>query len=165
MHTVIGIDPGIVHTGVVVYKFRPLSLEISISYGVYEGVDADYIANGLSASPKVGDLSTVFIEGYRPRSHFSTDARMVEAVSELRKAFPGSKVLDNTGVKKIVTPSLIRLLRSDKWRIATHHDDLTSAARIAVLGMMKDPELNKVLADFVRDSIHNSPWDITKGLI
>ena len=164
MHTVIGIAPGIVHTGVVIYEIYPLDLAISISYGVYEGVAADYIVNSLNASPKV-DLSTVFIEGYRPRSHFSTDARMVAAVSELRKALPGSKVLDNTGVKKIVTPALIRLLQSDRWSISTHHDDLTSAARIAVLGMMKDPELNMVLADFVRDSIHNSPWAISKGLI
>jgi hypothetical protein len=45
--------------------------------------------------------------------------------------------------------------------MSTHHDDLRSAARILVLGMLKNPMLNEVLSDYVRDRIKGRPWDTT----
>jgi hypothetical protein len=85
---------------------------------------------------------------------------MLNAVAEFRKETKGT-VLDNTGVKKIVKPSVLQVLGAWDFATPTHHQDLRSAARIAVLGMMKDQTMNTLLADVVRDHIDGKPWTIT----
>jgi hypothetical protein len=64
------------------------------------------------------------------------------------------------GVKKIVKPAVLITLGAWLFSTPTHHDDLRSAARIAVLGMMKDPEMNLLLADIIRDHLGGQPWTI-----
>jgi hypothetical protein len=99
----------------------------------------------------------VYIEGYRSRSNLAHDKDMLIAVREMQQATKG-KVLNNTGIKKTVKPAVLQLLGAWKFSTPTHHDDLRSAARIAVLGMLK--EHNELLADVVRDHLDGKPWHV-----
>ena len=156
---VAGVDPGLVHTGVMSYYINPQVRFIACFPEVITGPDAAAVKFAVRRTRST-PLDRIFIEGYRPRSHFDTDARMGQAVNDMRRALPGSIVLNNTGVKQVVRQPLIELLHSWKFNITTHHQDLRSAARIAILGMLKDPELNAILATMVTDHLDGDPWTI-----
>lgn len=151
---VIGVDPGLVHTGVVSLEFLQDSHEIDVMHTAINGPDA--------AATKTWILDRkahIFVEGYRPRSHFSTDAQMVAAVQEFRKELDAI-VLLNTGVKKVVKRPLMELLQVWKFPTVTHHQDLRAAARIALLGMLKLEPLNRLLTTVVQDHLKGEPWDV-----
>ena len=81
------------------------------------------------------------------------------AVQEYR-GLKGSTVLPNMGVKKVVRRPLMELLGAWKFSTVTHHQDLRSAARIALLGMLKDPHMNRLLFDVVLDHIEGRTWRV-----
>lgn len=154
---IIGIDPGLVHTGIVEFRFSPAIKQVTIVPAAVLGTNVSHIAAAvLPDSP--GEERSVFIEDYRPRSHYSTDAKMSSLVTSLHRAIKGSKVIDNTGVKKVITKSLMKALKVWLFTTKTHHQDLRSAAYIGLYGMVKDDTLNEVLADFVRDFLDGDPW-------
>ena len=157
---VVGIDPGLVHTGVVSMTFFPKMGEVWVGHEAVAGPDVSRIQRLVGAGvPTQVTACHIFIEAYRPRSAFNTDARMGEAVSQIRAATKGT-VLDNTGVKKVVKQPLMQLLGVWQFATPTHHQDLRSAARIALLGMMKDEHMNRILADVVRDHLNGKPWTV-----
>lgn len=153
---VIGIDPGLVHTGLVCMTFNSGVKRLAVESHVVMGLKADDVRHALSN--KTPDL--VVIEGYRPRSNLNSDTRMVEGVREIQRAIPGSQVLQNMGVKKVVRRPLMELLGVWKFSTVTHHQDLRSAARIAVFGMLKDPTLNELVSDIVRDHLQGASWSV-----
>ena len=164
---VVGVDPGLVHTGVVRMVFDPDRRKIWTEHLAVPGPDARAVAlwaygrgSNLPRWCPVHTMPTTFIEAYRPRSAFNTDKRMVEAVAEMRKVTKGT-VLDNTGVKKIVTRELMELLRVWKFTTVTNHQDLRSAARIGLLGMLKDEAMNHVLADVVAAHLAGDDWEVS----
>lgn len=148
MIEVIGVDPGLVDTGVVQFLFNRPTKEITVvpSIGVVPTIHRRHPQH-------------IFIEGYRPRAHMSTDKDMIELVAGYRQSTKGT-VLDNTGVKKIVGRPLMELLGVWLFKQTTHHQDLRSAARIAILGMLKDEEMNELIADIVRDHLEGKPWHV-----
>lgn len=152
---VVGIDPGLVDTGLVRMEFDSRRRRIGVAHAV--------VSAPLDHAQVVGDVlsllepATVFIEGYRPRAHMNTDKRMVELVAAIKKS-TGGKVLDNTGIKKVVHQALLELLGVWVFTTPTHHQDLRSAARIMVLGMLKDTDYNSLLTTVVRDHLNHSPW-------
>lgn len=158
---VIGVDPGIVHTGIVMLEFEPELRQLTVDHRVVDGTDA------VAASAAVQDMAGLdrfavldtFIEEYRPRSGFSVDQQMMTANSEFRTALRG-KLLRNMGVKKVVTQPLMQLLKVWDFGTRTHHQDLRSAARIALLGMMLDDNLNQVLYTFTTDNIDGRDWNV-----
>lgn len=153
-HThVVGIDPGIVHTGVVSAEFLPNLREVRTYHEVVQGTDASAVARIV----KQMAVTDGYIEGYRSRSNLNHDQQMQVAVSEMRKA-TGFRVLDNTGIKTTVKVPVLQLLGIWKFSTPTHHQDLRSAARILVLGMLK--EHNELLADVVRDHLDGRPWRV-----
>ena len=134
---------------------------ISVSPSVFDGVDfnmLDSVADSVN-SEKAG---RVFIEGYRSRSNFAHDAKMITAVQTLKRLIPGSTVLDNMGVKKIITPDLMKELGVWTFTLQTNHQDLRSAARIALFGMVKEDEYNTLLAKIITDTVQGFPWAINK---
>ena len=156
---VVGIDPGLVHTGCVRMVFDTITKRIDLDHYVVNGlniVDAAVWVKGHGL-----DEPAVFIEGYRPRHNLAPDKRMVEAVAALRGALPGAEVLNNMGVTKTVPQPLMALLGAWTWPSVTHHQDLRSAARIALLGMMKDTVLNRLLAGTVEDHLDGRTWGVT----
>jgi hypothetical protein len=73
--------------------------------------------------------------------------RQIEAA--LRRSLPGVEILDNTGVKKVVTKPLMQLLNCWDFPTVTHHQDIRSAARIALYGGLKNTEINSYLTQIV----------------
>ena len=154
-----GVDPGLVDTGVVRMVFTPERRHVHVTHKVVKGTDATEVADWLLNPAAVLHRPSVFIEGYRPRSGFATDLRMVGAVRDVRVA-TGGQVLSNTGVKKVVRRGLMELVGVWSFTTPTHHQDLRSAARIALLGMLKDKHMNVLLADVVRDHLAGDSWSV-----
>lgn len=153
---VVGVDPGLVHTGVVGLVFNPHTQVLLVQHEVILGPDAAAAAQWQRSH---AHSARVFIEGYKPRSHYDSDKRMVEAVAEFKRELNGT-VLLNHGVKKVVKQPLMELLGCWKFGTVTHHQDLRSAARIAVLGMLKDELLNKAVTRFLVDHLDGRPWRV-----
>lgn len=161
---VIGIDPGLVDTGVVSMTFNPLDLEVHIHSTYAQGVEIDAVQavrewiTSLTDTLNVTDQH-IFVEGYRPRSGFGGDRRMIEGVALFARELPGKK-LDNMGIKKVVKTGLLAMLRYDDLP-STNHRDIHSAMRIALLGMLKDDDLNALLTEVVKGYLHlSTPWSV-----
>lgn len=158
---VVGIDPGLVHTGLVRISFWPHTRLVIVNHEAIAGPDSvateEWIYNGALSVPDVKPV--VWVEGYRPRSNLNTDQRMVNAVKEFA-SIPGARVLLNYGVKKVVKQPLMELLGVWKFSTPTHHDDLRSAARIALLGMLKDKQHNSLLTQIVKDHLDGRSWSV-----
>ena len=156
---VVGIDPGLVHTGCVRMLFDTQRRTISVGSTAVDGLTLEDVTAWVNS-----DLGypapVVFIEGYRPRHNLAPDQRMVAAVADLKTRLPHAQVLNNTGVKRVVPPQLMTLLGVWDWDLTTHHQDLRSAARIALLGMMKSSSLNAVLSATVRDHLAGCTWEV-----
>lgn len=156
---IIGVDPGLVHTGVVLIRFLPHVREIEVSHEAVLGPNAAAVKAWLMTYAVNQKLPRIYIEGYRSRSNFGTDNRMIEAVSNMRTELKG-EVLLNTGVKKVVRRPLMELLGVWKFSTPTNHDDLRSAARIGIYGALKDEETNELLYNVVNDHLKGRTWDV-----
>lgn len=159
--TVIGVDPGLVHTGIVMLDFNIKERQLTLDHRAVDGLDSVAARHEVETMTKHKPYSTldIFIEWYRPRSGFSVDERMVQANSDFKRDL-GGNLLRNTGVKKVVTQELMQLTGVWSFSTSTHHQDLRSAARIALLGMMLDPALNKVLYIFATDNSKGRTWNV-----
>lgn len=160
--TVIGVDPGIVHTGVVLLDFDVEQRKLVVNHRLVDGTDAAAAAEAVDEMvvPVMRSTLDIFIEEYRPRSGFSVDQQMMVANAEFRKVL-GGRLLRNMGVKKVVSQELMALLHCWSFPTRTHHQDLRSAARIALLGMMLEPALNQVLFTYTTDTIDGRIWDVS----
>lgn len=156
---VIGIDPGIVDTGVVRLLFKPHLKRLEVGHTVIAGDDAQAVAEWALDS-KFVSVPKVFVEKYTPRLKLDSDVRMVDAERHLRQALPDAKILPNQGIKRVIPQSLMEVFGVWSWPTVTHHQDLRSAGRIALLGMVKDTQLNRVMADVVRDHLEDRPWRV-----
>lgn len=154
---VVGVDPGLVHTGVVRMTFDSTSRTVVVDETAVPGLDPTATAAWIHTQPVPS--SQIFIEGYRTRSNFSTDQAMVAGVQELRQVLKGQVVL-NTGVKQVVRRPLMELLGVWQFATVTHHQDLRSAARIALLGMLKSEQLNRVVTQVVLDHLAGRTWNV-----
>ena len=162
-YVVIGIDPGIVNTGIVVYHIHPNTRTMFVYHTAIVGCDVLDIWAYLTqySMDGSGPWTYLFVEAYRPRSHFDTDARMGAAVNDIKRMGDNIYALDNTGVKNVVSRALLELLNSWNFSTKSNHQDVRSAARIAILGMLKNEILNKLLAQIVFSEINgDSKWDI-----
>jgi hypothetical protein len=155
---VVGIDPGIVDTGIVSLAFWPEEQRIEREFIVLTQATPQRVEHELRYMKWAPDH--IFIEAYRPRSHFVQDKNMMLLVQGIKQE-TGGKTLLNTGIKSVVRRGLLELLNIWSFGVPTHHDDLRSAARILVLGMLKNPELNLILADRVRDELNSTGWGMT----
>ncbi len=155
IHTVIGIDPGLVHTGVVRIQFDSTSKTLTVDSAVIDGPDAKAVWHWIYMSTT---SPVVFIEKYVPRQRYGTDERMVKAEAAFITQIPHAKVIRNTGAKQVVTQDLMQVLGVWTFNTPTHHQDLRAAARILLYGMMKDKHLNHVLADVIHDELDGHGW-------
>jgi len=176
----IGVDPGIVDTGVV---WARLDRENKIMHAqprvwrnvtrkVKGGIEVDQqflddlqgYVEYMTDQTKKEKATFTFIEGYRNRGRNpGQDQKMTVLVQTIHKVLPGSQVVDNTGVKNVVTDATLGLLGLNNWGIATHHSDLDSAARILLKGAYQDEDLNSIVADVVRDRLEGRSWTLTNS--
>jgi hypothetical protein len=155
MTQVYGLDPGLVDTGLVRLVFDRTNKHLTVTGTVITGATAEDVAALL-------DGGLVFVEKYRPRQRLNTDTRMVQLEQDLRRAIPHAQFHQNMGIKRVITQDLMELLDVWHWKQTTHHQDLRSAARIALLGMTKEWETNSLLAAIVEAHISGRPWSIEK---
>ena len=160
-----GVDPGLVDTGIVQISFDTDTQRWYVNHTVFKGVvdtrgtrriPSAEIADYLNA--EVPSHAVIYIEAYRPRSHYQNDAEMGRAINDLKARVRKAKSLDNTGVKKVVKPALMQRLNVWTFSTKTHHQDLRSAAMIALYGMLKDEVGNNVLVQFLCDELVGRPW-------
>lgn len=156
---IVGVDPGLVHTGCVRMVFVPLARTILVDHKVVAGPDSTAVRDWARGPQPYGVPPTIYIEDYQPRHHYTPDLEMVKAVSVMRKEAAGI-VLMNTGVKKVVRRQLMELVGVWSFPTVTHHQDLRSAARIALLGMLKHAVTNELLADVVADHLKGHTWQV-----
>lgn len=157
---VAGVDPGIVDTGLVVLMFQPEARQLDVAHAVISGLDADATRVQLEAIVSPRSITTIdtFIEKYRVRAGHVTNDAMLAANTLFKDALHGH-LQQNMGVVKIVGKPLLELLQLWTWP-TTHHQDLRSAARIAVLGMMLDRNLNALLYQYVTDNLDGRTWNV-----
>lgn len=159
---VIGVDPGLVHTGTVGIEFDPLSKVVAVDHHVSDGLDPDDVQTWIQ-SRYPGHRPEVFIEKYVPRLRLGSDERMVKGeaafLSTLKHVGP-VRLIRNTGVKQMVPQELMQLLNVWQFPTSTHHQDLRSAARIALYGLMRDNRLNLILAECIRDHLDGRTWEV-----
>lgn len=136
---IIGVDPGLVHTGMVFLSVNEDVFTYGSSSTIIQGIDAGGIASHCEEADRV------YVEDFRVRGGFGTNAPMLKGLGEIKVALPNAEFLDNWGVKTVITNDVLRLLGLEKFSMATNHQDLKSAARILLLGMAKDPETNRLL--------------------
>lgn len=155
---IVGIDPGLVHTGVVSLTFRPAAQRVDVEHTLITGPDATGAAAWIRGT--AGPSSKVYIEQYRPRQRLQQDVLMVQLEQDLRRALPSATFLPNTGIKRVVPQAVMEALEVWAFKPTSHHQDLRSAARIALLGMMKVSYTNVILADAVKAHLDGQPWTI-----
>ena len=160
---VFGIDPGIVHTGLVELNWDFHNQELRVNARSVDGItEQSVIELQKRIEQRRWRKSNIIVEEYRPKSHFSTDTKMVEGQAMLKLHLPSAKIINNSGVKSIVTKELLQLLDLYDWP-TTHHNDLRSAARIALLAMLRDERANNQLAKFVEAALDNEAIIIVGG--
>ena len=157
----VGVDPGIVHTAGVMLGIFPETRVLRAVYFVVDGIEPDELDKMITWVNSSPAPNGVFIEKYRPRSNLHHDMGMIAAVDYLKRGCIRSEVLDNTGVVKVLRPGLLKLLNLWDFPLRTHHQDLRSAARIMLLGMLKDPEINEMMYLIINDiQADASAWTI-----
>jgi hypothetical protein len=146
--TLVGIDPGIVDTGAVTFSLDPVKLTLDVSAEKLLGSAPEPIEEYVTRNTR--DRTFTFVEAYRDRGTvFNTHGTMRQIEAALRRSLPGVEILDNTGVKKVVTKPLMQLLNCWDFPTVTHHQDIRSAARIALYGGLKNTEINSYLTQIV----------------
>ena len=158
---VIGIDPGLVHTGAVSMAFDPSAKMVNVEYLLVDGIE-DPALEEVATWANDHYATAVFIEAYRPRSNFASDAKMGAAVNELKRRTHQSTKLDNTGMKKVVKPALMQLLNVWSYPTTSHHQDLRSAARIGLYGALKNDAWNQVICTVIKDHLARAPWHVIR---
>ena len=151
-----GIDPGLVHTGLVRVVFPPGQTSERwwrVEYEIVNGIDVPAIKDWVDQRPG----HPVFVEDYRARASYRNDPEMIRAVDRIKQNVAEVTLVSNAGSKQVLRRKLLQLLDLYKFP-ATHHQDLQAAARILVWGMLKDESTNALIAAFVEDNLDGRPW-------
>lgn len=167
--TLIGVDPGVVDTALAVLRLDTESKTYNVHSRVWTGVSRmekqkfiiqQAFLQRLGEETRrwgTGDVVVRAVEGYRNRgNNMRQDQQMSAMVEACSKAIKGSTIVDNTGVKNVVKPGLMKLFNFGFQR--TNHRDLESAVRIAIKLGLADDDANKALSDFVLDHLLGTPW-------
>ena len=139
---IVGIDPGLVHTGLVHMMLDTEADTLSHTEVLYDGMPEEEIADYVRGLPA---LAHVYMEAYRTRSAWNSDPEMQAGIARIKKAAPRVEIVTNMGVKKVVTNELMKLLEVYTFAQKSHHQDLRSAARIGLMGALKVEPFNRAL--------------------
>lgn len=154
-----GVDPGLVHTGLVRLQIDTESKSTMAKHWLMDGCNPSDLPDDFTQDRVGCPRPLGWVEGYRPRTNLPNDRKMQEAVSGLCRA-TGFPPLDNMGVKKVVRKGLMKELHLWQFSSPSHHQDLRSAAYIMLFGMLKDPKWNKVLTNMVQDWYYGRSWSL-----
>ncbi|URM86405.1 hypothetical protein SEA_GSHELBY23_8 [Microbacterium phage Gshelby23] len=149
-----GVDPGLVHTGLVSIRADSQKRTCTVLTEIIDGPDVERVQ---SLSSVVLKGAQIFVEKYEDRGTvFSTHSDMRVFETKVMAALPHAKLLSNTGVKKVITDQMLDAIVGDLP--TTNHKDLESAARIAIAGGLKDPQINSVMYHLLLDHLRGESW-------
>lgn len=158
MSLIIGIDSGIVNTGVVGLEISPLlgGEKARVLPRVVVGLDEKATVQAIKDIVEASGMNpaAVYMEKYRPRAGLRESVPMVEFQGKFRNrtvAGVGIELVNNSGFKKIVTDEMLQALGVYNFPLRTNHHDLRAAARIAIYGALKDDKLNSGLYLTLKD--------------
>ena len=175
-YTIVGIDPGLIHTGIVRLDIDLKQRTLTRAIGLVTGarVESGAFSSALTAQETRRVLASVlhgtapaardphvFVEGYRQRGNSNNEnVDMLALITELRQALHSFRpvVIDNTGVKKIVPFPMLKTLGLERFSTPSNHQDLLSAARIGIYGALKNPLLNGVLYEVLTGIEDGQTW-------
>lgn len=132
---------------------------MDVRYELVQGVDVGAVVGW------VGDPEWLFIEDYNPSNYAREDKKMLEAMGRLHVSYPPGDhavYVDNAGANTLIPAAVLRIFKVDRFPVSTHHNDLVSAGKIALLGMLKskDTGLRELLSTVVRDELNGLPWAV-----
>jgi len=166
--SIIGIDPGEIHTGCVAFLFNEAERKLDVDFAVINGVDVHEVRAWIEDLTRP---AAIFIEDYNPGNFGRVSKRMSEALGRLKAEFPPRpddapphfivKYVDNAGINTLVPVAVQKSFGVAKFPVATHHNDLVSAGKIAILGMMQDKSqhsLRLLASRVVADELRGHPW-------
>lgn len=165
--SIIGIDPGIIHTGCVAFLFNERDKELDVHYAVINGTEPVEVRAWIEDQVKPG---AIYIEDYNPGNYQREDKKMSEALGRLKAEFPPAdspyivKYVDNAGINTLIPVAVQKLYGIHKFNVATHHNDLNSAGKIALLGMLQDKSGNDfrgLVSWLVQADLAGRPWTVT----
>ena len=139
---IIGIDPGLVHTGLVHMVLDVEEGSLSSTEVLFDGMPEEEIAGYVRG---LSPMAHIYMEAYRTRSAWNSDPEMQAGIARIKKAAPRVEIVTNMGVKKVVTNELMKLLGVYTFTQKSHHQDLRSAARIGLMGALKVEPFNRAL--------------------
>jgi len=164
--TLLGVDPGVADTGLVAITLDYTHRQWDVQYKVWSNViERDgfsvsvkhyYLDDLVDVRNRLEDLGPVFsgVEGYRPRGkNKRQDEEMSQLVQTSKSYIKNAKIIDNTGIKKVVTEPALRLFKCSRFEQGTNHADLKSAARVALKRGIDEDTLNEMLAEFYMDNL------------
>jgi hypothetical protein len=168
--SIVGIDPGIIHTGCVALKINTVRRTIDVYYAVINGVDVKAVDSWIE---KTVHPDALFIEDYNPGNYVREDKKMSEALGRLKAYYEPTpdgddadlliRYVDNAGVNTLIPRPVLDLFGVGKFPVTTHHNDLVSAGKIALLGMLKESEDYRHLVSWpVRAELDGDPWAVTQ---
>lgn len=155
--TLIGIDPGLVDTGAVCLTMNTDARTWAVEAAALAGGETDAVLEFVAEHGSL--FARLYVEKYRERgTAFRENGPMRKFEADLRSAMPiGTKFLENMGVKRVVSDRMLRMF--DLFDVkTTNHRDIQAAARIMLLGAVKDEQLNEVIYQFITDHIDDNPW-------
>lgn len=169
--TLIGVDPGIRDTAATVLRLNTLTKKIEVDAHVWHDITTrdgwkivvdweflDRIATLYQDEQDLNGATFAFIEGYRARGmDLKQDQNMNDLVQTINRTLPGSTIVDNTGVRKLVTEPLLKLFNCSRFK-GTNHADSKSAARIAIAGALKIDSLNEILYQYIEENLPEKTW-------
>jgi hypothetical protein len=174
--TLVGNDPGIKDTGAVALRLDTKAKTWEVHHQVWSDITSRPVTNRnvIIIDPVFErqwkqfvkdeeDNAPTFIgvEGYRQRgTNPKQDQEMLYMVQQIQKMIPGSIIVDNTGIKNVVTRDMLKLFGVARFRVNTNHSDLVSASRVALKVGISIPVLNAVLYQFILDNVEGEPWSL-----
>lgn len=165
--TLVGVDPGLVHTGVSCLTLYPKNNMYEVETFALDSnegpvhVAVENIIDHLSRYK--GNEPYIVVEKWRERGTITNEGQAMRKLeSELRSVLPKDTVfLENMGAKRLVSNKLLDLFGLYKVQ-ATHHQDIQAAARIMLLGAIKNDLFNGTIYRFVTDALDGNPWTSVK---
>ncbi|QNN98056.1 hypothetical protein SEA_FEDE_8 [Microbacterium phage Fede] len=163
--TLLGVDPGIRDTGAVALVLDFDNRKWNVVAKAWHGVTTNHGFNVVTDEEFLDEIAEfeqnlrgngpLFsgVEAYRQRGmDVRQDQQMINLVQDIRATVRGCKIVDNTGIKKVVTRDMLKLFGVARFRQATNHADLVSAARVALMRGIAEDGTNPLLSDFIHDN-------------
>lgn len=141
MKTFIGVDPGLVNQGVIVihYSEDPHTPVIVQPYLV--GSEEEDLTALLHTLVDEHAPEQIFVEKFAVNRAHPTSAKMagrVHAIVHNSTWKRRVKTISNTHIKSVVNKPWLALFKLDAFKTKSHHNDLLAAARILLLGIIRE---------------------------